>query len=243
MTDPIEHRTSGEAAPMRPRGRRWRRWILATFAALVVIVFVSVFAYSSLPAPAPLALPVAAASAPVGELDGTWVAAAGSEAGFRIQQTILGMNSDIVGRTNDVRGSVVISGGQVSSATFEVDLTSIESNGKVPPQLGISLETSRFPTATIALGQPVPLSADFGSGAPMTATVTAMLGLRGTSHPVTLTVAARRDGSQLELAGSIPVAFSAWSIPDPTGYGWLGSVADHATAEFLVVLDREAALR
>ncbi len=73
----------------------------------------------------------------------------------------------------------------------------------------------------------------------MTATVAAQLELRGTSHPVTVTMSARRDGSALLVAGSVPVSFVDWGIPDPTGYGWLASVTDHASAEFLLVLSRK----
>lgn len=239
MTNEARLETPAPLAPRRSRGRRWRRWILATLALLVALSFAGVWAYSSLPTPAPLALPVAASSAPVGELDGTWGVGPGSEAGFRIQQTILGMNSDVVGRTSAVSGTVVITDGRVSSATFDVDLTSVEANGKTPPQFAISLDTPSFPTATVTLGQAVPLSAGFGSGETMTLTVTAQLDLRGISHPVTLTISGRRDGSALQVAGSIPVALSSWGIPDPTGYGWFASVADHAAAEFYLVFNRE----
>jgi len=47
---------------------------------------------------------------------------------------------------------------------------------------------------------------------------------------------ARRDGSMIEVAGSMPVALADWGIVGPTGYSVLGSLADHGTAEFLLVL-------
>lgn len=237
MTDEPRLTAPARPAPGRSRGRRWRRWILITVVALVALLFAGVWAYSHLPAPAPLALPPTAATTPVGELDGTWVVATGSEAGFRIEQTIFGMTSDIVGRTGTVSGTVVIAGNQVSSATFDVDLTTVTADGKMAPQFAISLDTPNTPHATISIAQPVPLSAAFGAGETMTATVTAQLQLRGTTHPVTLTMSGRRDGSALQVAGSVPVSFEDWGIPDPTGYGWLASVADHAVAEFYLVLD------
>lgn len=57
-------------------------------------------------------------------------------------------------------------------------------------------------------------------------------GCAGPSSPLTV----RRDGADLRAAGSFPVAFSDWNIAQPKGYGLLGSLADHGTAEFLLVL-------
>ena len=56
------------------------------------------------------------------------------------------------------------------------------------------------------------------------------------TRPVTVTVSGRRDGASLEVAGSIPVAFSRWDIKGPGGLGFLGSLADHGVAEFLLTL-------
>jgi hypothetical protein len=58
------------------------------------------------------------------------------------------------------------------------------------------------------------------------------------SRPVTVTISCRRDGSALQGAGSIPVAFPGWGIKGPTGFGPFGSLADHGIAEFRLVLQR-----
>lgn len=55
---------------------------------------------------------------------------------------------------------------------------------------------------------------------------------------MTFTVSGRRDGTALQVAGSIPVTFSAWDIKGLSGYGFLGSLADHGVAEFLLILHR-----
>ncbi|MDA8237277.1 MAG: hypothetical protein M0T75_05210 [Chloroflexi bacterium] len=47
--------------------------------------------------------------------------------------------------------------------------------------------------------------------------------------------AGRRDGSALDIVGSIPVVFSDWGIEEPRGYGVL---ADRGVAEFRLVLRR-----
>jgi len=64
------------------------------------------------------------------------------------------------------------------------------------------------------------------------------LSLNGVTRPVTLTVSGRRDGTALQVAGSIPVAFSRWDIKGPGGAGFLGSLADHGVAEFLLTLNQ-----
>ena len=56
------------------------------------------------PTPSPLALPAAAATTPVGPLDGTRDVVAGLVAGFRVQENFLGLSNDVVGRTNAVSG-------------------------------------------------------------------------------------------------------------------------------------------
>jgi len=55
---------------------------------------------------------------------------------------------------------------------------------------------------------------------------------------VTFPVSARRDGTTLQVTGSIPVAFSAWGINRPAGFGFFGSLASHGAAEFLLVLSQ-----
>jgi hypothetical protein len=193
------------------------------------------------PGPAPLALPKAAA-APSGPLDGTWRVAAGSVAGFRVQETVIGFSDDVTGRTGNVTGTAVVAssvtgGAAVSSATFQVSLETIKVNGKTgQPQLVKSLGVSAHPVATITLTRPVPLPAAFGNGTVVTRTAAATLTLNGTTHPVTVTLAARRDRGAIEAAGSLPVAFSDYRIAGPGGYGFLGSLASNGTAEFLLIL-------
>jgi polyisoprenoid-binding protein YceI len=235
--------TSGRNRPPGPlqagpaRRRRWPRWALAAVAALVALLVLAVAAWIKLqPAPARLTLPVAAVLAPAGPVDGTWQVAAGSTAGFRVQESALGFRNDAVGRTRAVTGTIIVSAGQVTSARLRVDLTAIRVNGKVQPQFAASLGVRRYPAATFTLTRPVPLSPSFTTGSIFTATAAGRLAMHGTARPVTVTLRARRDGSAVQLAGSIPVAFRGWAIRGPKGYGFLGSLADHGIAEFLLIL-------
>ncbi|HEV8566417.1 MAG TPA: YceI family protein, partial [Actinoplanes sp.] len=239
MTASITPQAPVPSGPERPRRKHRRlRWILAGIAVLVVFIVAAVAVAIKLqPTPAPLALP-ASAAAPVGPLDGTWQVTSGSVAGFRIQQTVLGLTSDVVGRTEDITGTVVIAGGQATTATVRINLLALTSAGKPAPQFGISLDTQHHPDATVGLVRPVALDDRFASGATTTITAAGQLTLHGVTRTVTVPLSARRDGANLDVAGSIPVTFANWGIAGPKGYGVLGSLADHGIAEFLLVLQR-----
>lgn len=220
----------------KPRRRHWGRWILGGTGALVVLAVAATGAVITLtPGPAPFRLP-AGAAAPSGPLDGTWRVAAGSAAGFRVRETVIGFSNDVTGRTGDVTGTATVAGGQVTNATFHVNLNGISVNGKTrQPQLVRSLGVNAHPFATITLTRPVPLPAAFATGAAVTRTATATLTLNGVTRPVTVALSARRDGTAIEAAGSLPVAFSRFCVAGPRGYGVLGSLASDGTAEFLLV--------
>jgi len=215
--------------------RRWTRRILFGVAALAVLVVGASWAFIRLqPTLPPLALPTAPAGAPVGPLDGTWAVSAGSVAGFRVPETAFGMSNEVVGRTTAVSGTIVLAGDRVTVAMFRIGLAGVEVNGKAQPQFARILNTRRFPDATFTLARPVAVgSAPGGAGA-----AAGQLGVNGVTRPVTVTISWRRDGAALEVTGTIPVAFTAWDIRGPAGYGFFGSLADHGVAEFLLTLHR-----
>ncbi len=225
------------------RRRHWWRWVLGGLLVLVVLVVVGVVAAVEFqPSQPPLALPGGTAAAPSGPLDGTWRVTTGSVVGFRVRESILGVGNDVTGRTSDVTGTAVLTGGQVTHTTFQVNLGAIKVDGKTrQPQLVRSLGVMAHPVATVTLTRPVPLPAAFSLGAVITWTAAATLTLNGITRPVTVTLSARRDGPVIEAAGSLPVAFGDFRITGPRGYGIFGSLADIGTAEFLLILAPAAA--
>jgi len=221
------------------RTRRWWRWLLVGLVLLVVLVVGGAAIYAkSQPTAAPLTLPAAAAWPSAGPADGTWDAAAGSVAGFRIRESALGFGDDVSGRTTAVSGTAVIAEGRVARAAFRIDLTAITVGGKPKPQLATSLDTAAHPDATITLAGPARLPAGFGGGRTVSAALPGWLTLHGVTRPVMITVSARRDGTAIEAAGSLPVASGRWGITLPAGFGFLGGLSSQATAEFLLILHR-----
>jgi polyisoprenoid-binding protein YceI len=221
------------------RKRHWWRWIAVGLVTLVLLIVLAAGVFIKLqPSAAPLALPPGPGRPAVGPLNGSWNVAAGSVAGFRVGESAVGFSNYVVGRTDGVSGAITVFRDRVTAATLRIDLATVTVSGKTEPQFATSLDTASYPVATFTLARPVTLAPAFASGATVMARATGYLTLRGVSRLVAFSLAGRRDGSALEAAGSIPIMFSAWGIKGPAGLGFLGSLADHGAAEFLIVLHR-----
>jgi len=75
-------------------------------------------------------------------LDGTWTITDGSQVGYRVTEVLFGQDTEGVGRTSSVTGSIEISGTQVTSGSFEVDMTTVESDAALPT-LSVPVSTKR----------------------------------------------------------------------------------------------------
>jgi polyisoprenoid-binding protein YceI len=189
-------------------------------------------------APAKLKLssasPVAGSTASTVPIDGTWNVTTGSEAGYRVQEVLLGQNNTAVGRTSSVTGDLTLSGSRVTAATFSIDLTTVKSDqARRDAQFnGRIMNTATHPTATFTLTQPINLPSIPQPGVDITASGIGQLMLKSTTKPVTVTVTARRAGNSMQVSGSIPITFSEWGIPNPS-FGPV-STEDHGLIEFLL---------
>ena len=97
---------------------------------------------------------------------GTWQVADGSLAGFRIEETALGLGNYVGGQTRAVNGVIAISGNTVTSAQFRINLTTVKVSGRTQTQLATSLGTRDHPVAVFTLTEPVALSRAFPPDAP-----------------------------------------------------------------------------
>jgi polyisoprenoid-binding protein YceI len=175
------------------------------------------------------------ASGPV-DVSGTWkvVDDSTTSAGYRVQETLFGVSNTAVGRTNAVTGTFSISGTTVTSGSFSVDLTKVTSDRSERDQQfqGRIMETSQFPTATFKLTQPIALSTLPSNGVKVTASATGDLMLHGVTKSVTFQVSAQRNGSEIQVQGSIPITFSDWNISNPSGGP--ATTGNTGTLEFLL---------
>ena len=88
---------------------------------------------------------------------GTWTVAADSQVGYRVKETLAGVDTEGAGRTNAITGTMTIDGTTVTATDLTVDMTTFESddsrrdgqfNGRI-------MEVSQFPTATFTLTTPI----------------------------------------------------------------------------------------
>ena len=161
-------------------------------------------------------------------------------AGYRIDEELGGGigAQTAAGRTSDVTGTVAIADGQVTEASFEVDMTTLtSSDDRRDNQLkGRGLETDAFPTAGFVLSDPVALPADSVTGDQLTFSAPGELTLHGVTNPVTIELQADLREGVIAIVGSSPIVLADYEISPPTG-GFVVSVSDEGSFEFQLFLE------
>ena len=181
------------------------------------------------------------AAAPAG-LAGSWTINADSVVGYRVQEVLGGIDTEGVGRTNKVTGTLALDGDDtaltLTTATFEVDMASVTSDsdrrdGQYRSRI---MSTDEFPTSTFTLTAPIELGAAPAEGATVEATATGDLTLRGVTRSVTFPLTAKLEGGRIGVLGSIPILFSEYEIPPPSNS--FAIVKDDGLLEFVLVFER-----
>ncbi|MGP8058309.1 MAG: YceI family protein [Acidimicrobiales bacterium] len=232
--------------------RRWRWWIVGAVAVIVVLAVGGPFVYIHLvegPPPPKLALPstrtggstTASAAVDASSLDGTYTVGSGSEAGYRVSEVLIGQHSTAVGRTARIWGTVTVAGGAVTSAVLTVDMASVTSDqSERNAQFdGRIMDVAQYPTAALALTEPLPLRTALAVGSKATYTATANLTMHGATRSVTFPLAAERTTSGVYVLADVPVTFAEWGIANPSVGGFV-TTADSGTVEVLVHLTKGA---
>jgi polyisoprenoid-binding protein YceI len=173
-------------------------------------------------------------------VDGRWQATTGSQAGYRVKEVLFGQSAEGAGRTNDVSGTLAISGTTVSAAEVIVDLATVRSDeDRRDNQFrGRIMAVDQFPTATFKLTEPIELGTLPADGTDITVPAAGTLTLRGNTRDVTVNLQARRVGPTIEVLGNIPIIFADYGIPNPS-FGQIRT-EDNGEIEFLVKFTRSA---
>jgi polyisoprenoid-binding protein YceI len=174
---------------------------------------------------------------------GNWKVSSGSQAGYRVREQLAGLPapSDAVGRTSEVSGTINLSGsaGQytITSGSFTVDVSSLTSDRSMRDQRihNIGLESSRYPTSTFVLINPISLPSTAASGETFRVSATGNLTIHGVTKSVTVPMTAQVTGSSAQVSGSITFPWSEFGMEAPNVGGFV-SVQDHATMEFALKL-------
>jgi polyisoprenoid-binding protein YceI len=172
------------------------------------------------------------------ELTGLWMVTDGSEVGYRVKEVLGGVDTEGVGRTDDVSGSLTIQGTSIIGTTFEVAVATITSDStrRDSQFAGPIMETSVHPTATFQLTQPIELGSVPESGTTITATAVGELTMHGVTRDVSFEVSARIDNGIIGVLGGIEVLFSDYDIDNPSN-GFV-TTGDNGLIEFVLAFTR-----
>lgn len=185
--------------------------------------------------------PVPAASIDAASIPGSWSVAADSIAGYRVRERLASLtaDSDAVGRTNAITGTVTLasSGAKLRLLTAElrVDMTSLASDRSMRDNRlrNDGIQTAQYPTSTFKLTQPVDLPADAATGATVNVTLHGDLTLHGVTKSIDIPAEARLSGGIIQVVGSYDFPFSDFAINAPNIAGFV-AVQDQGTLEFQV---------
>lgn len=181
-----------------------------------------------------------------GDVAGAWSVAGDSQAGYRVREQLatLSAESDAVGRTSDVTGSITLeSDGTTTTLTggsLTVDTTTIASDEDRRDNRLRSegLQTDSFPTATFTITQAVEIPASAIDGTATDLTLVGDLELHGVTKSVSIPAQARLVDGAIQVAGSITFPLSDFEIVAPNVGGFIISIADEGALEFAVNFTR-----
>jgi polyisoprenoid-binding protein YceI len=170
---------------------------------------------------------------------GTWSVAEG-EAGYRVRERLasLSAESDAVGRTTDVTGSITLvaagDAAQLTEGSLAVDTTTLASDeDRRDNRLRTEgLETDAFPTATFTITAPIDIPAGAISGTATDVTLVGDLTLHGVTKAVAIPAQAQLVGGEVQVAGSLTFSLADFDITAPNVGGFIISIADEGALEF-----------
>jgi polyisoprenoid-binding protein YceI len=186
------------------------------------------------------------ASGTGGDVAGTWIVAEGSQAGYRVREQLasLSAESDAVGRTADITGSITVESDgtttTLTEGTLTVDTTTIASDeDRRDNRLRTEgLQTDSFPTATFTVTQPVEVPAAAVTGSASDLTLVGDLTLHGVTKSVSIPAQAQLVDGTIQVQGSITFPLADFDIVAPNIGGFIISIADEGTLEFLVTFTK-----
>ena len=151
-------------------------------------------------------------------ITGTWLATSESTVGYRVKEVLGGVDTEGVGRTNQVNGSLTIQDTPLLSTVFEIDVASIKSDSsKRDSQFsGNIMDTATYPTATFRLLTPIELGSIPADDQNITATAQGELTMHGVTQQVSFDVTAKIANGIIGVLGSIDITFADYGIANPS---------------------------
>ena len=169
--------------------------------------------------------------------DGTWNVTAASDLRYRVKEVLNGLDTEAVGKTNAITGSLTIAGTTASVADFTVDMntfTSDESQRDSSFRDRV-MQVSQFPTGSFKLTKPIDFAKVPADGEKLTTTATGDLMLHGVTKSVTFELTATLSNGKIGILGNIPVLFSDYKIDNPS-FAFV-TTKDNGLLEFILVFE------
>jgi polyisoprenoid-binding protein YceI len=182
--------------------------------------------------------PASAAAAFDGNVAGTWNIVPASQFGYRVNEVLFGQKAEAAGRTSEVAGSIQIDGLTVSKGELTVQLANVKSgeSQRDGQFRGRIMNVSQFPTAKFTLTKPIALTGVPADKVEFTTAATGDLTVHGVTKSITVNLAVRRDGSQIQAVGKIPIVFADYNIDNPSGGP--AQTEDHGVLELLAIFQK-----
>ena len=189
--------------------------------------------------PTVTAAPSASASATAidpAALSGSWAVTDGSFAGYRVDEVLNGTDVTVVGRTEEVTGSLTVDDLTLTTADLTVDVASIttDSSSRDAYFRDVALRASDHPEATFTLTGPVAATATPVVGEVQTLSATGDLTIAGVTRSVTVELQAVLNDGSGQVAGGIPIRFADFGVEAPN-LGFV-SVEPDGFVEFSLVI-------
>jgi len=245
------------------RNRKIVTWVVGVIVGLIVLGFGAVLVYvklikddapskfdeSSLDsvlgatttvAPGDPVTTTAAASTSSGDVSGTLTVAADSQVGYRVKETLAGVDTEGAGRSSSITGTMTIDGTTVTATDLTVDMTTFTSDdSRRDSQFnGRIMQVSQFPTATFKLTTPIDVGTIPTDGSSVQVQATGDLTIHGVTKPVTFDLTAKETNDRIGVVGSTVITFADYGIENPSnGFATTG---DTGTLELQLVFDKTA---
>lgn len=174
------------------------------------------------------------------DINGLWIYNNHSNSliGYRINEQFAGdtISKTAVGRTKDFGVEVLIEDKKIISSNINVNLDSLksDSNRRDEKIKSDSLETEKFPTASLLTTKPIDLSS-VKKNEKFQKKLNAILTLHGVQKNVEVDVEGLWDDSGVKLAGRLTIKLKDYNIVPPTIAGFV-TVEDVGEIEFQILL-------